>query len=107
MYLSQLILSCIVSALSQSLVSSANFNRLLVTFVSRSFMYIVNNSRSSTDPCGTPLVTFAHSEYIPLTPTLLVLPPNKFSNQSANFPPILASLIFYINLSCGTLSNAF
>ena len=43
----------------QSLVSSANLDILLTIFVSWSFIYIRNNSRPNTLPCGTPDVTGA------------------------------------------------
>src|SRR2546425_12273125 len=47
-------LSSAVSTLPHNLVSSANFNKLLLTVVSKSFIYTVNSIGPKMDPCGTP-----------------------------------------------------
>ena len=51
-------------ALWQSLVSSANFDILLMMLLSRSLMYMRNSSGPSTLPCGTPDITGVQSLWI-------------------------------------------
>ena len=63
-----------------SLLSSVNFNSLLVTHSSRSLMYNQNKIGPSADPCGTPLKTFQF-ETSPSTTTLCLLSVNHCSVQ--------------------------
>ncbi len=51
-------------------VSSANFPIKLFNPMSMSFMYIMNSTGPRTEPYGTPLVTGAQSEAVPLITTL-------------------------------------
>src|SRR3989442_8712627 len=103
----ELIRSSMDPTLPHNLESSANFSTLFFTLSSKSLINIVNNNGPSIEPCGTPLVTSAQSEYSPFTLPLCLLPSNQFSIQSVNLPIIPASLTFSISISCGTLSNAF
>ena len=72
----------------KSLVSSANFNILLVTPSSRSLMYIKNKIGPSTDPCGTPLKTGFQFETSPSTTTLCLLSVSHCSIQFIILIPI-------------------
>ena len=91
----------------KSLVSSANFNILLVTPSSRSLMYIKNKIGPSTDHCGTPLKTGFQFETSPSTTTLCLLSVSHCSIQFIILIPIPWDFNLSISLWCGTLSNAF
>ena len=56
--------------LSDSIVSSAKRKKLsFLEMLGRSLIYIRNNRGSSTEPCGTPHVTYLVSEFTPLIKT--------------------------------------
>jgi len=65
--------------LPKSLVSSANFKTWFTITLSRSLMNIKNSTGPSTDPWGTPLRTFCHEDWRPLTHTLCFLLVSQFS----------------------------
>ena len=59
-----------------------------------------------TEPCGTPLITGAQSEYIPSHAMRCFLSLKNFSTQVFTGPVIPYFSSFWISLWCGTLSNA-
>ena len=59
-----------------------------------------------TEPCGTPLITGAQSEYIPSYTTRCFLSFKNVSIQMFTGPVIPYLSSFWISLWCGTLSNA-
>ena len=83
-------------ALCQSLVSSANLDTFLAMFVSRSLMYIKNNSRSNILPSGTPGVTSAQLLYDWLMHARWRCPDNQFRIHLAASPWMPCALTFVI-----------
>src|SRR5215469_5019306 len=69
-------------------VSSANFEILLIMFVSRSLIYTINRMGPRTDPWGTPLVTSDQFEDSPFMTTRCCLFFNQFLIQVKRFPLI-------------------
>jgi len=59
-----------------------------------------------TDPCETPLVTYAHGDPKHSTQTFCCLPLNQFSIQLPTKPRIPCARTLCINLTYGTLSKA-
>ena len=88
-------------------VSSADFNTLLVMSSSKSLIYIKNQIRPNTDPCGTPLNNDFQFETSPLSTTLCLLSISHFSIQLIIPFPMPRAFSLSSNLWCGTLSKAF
>src|SRR5215469_4442856 len=68
------------------LVSSANFEILLIMSVSKSLIYIINRMGPRTDPWGTPLVTPDQFEDSPFMTTRCCLSFNQILIQVKRFP---------------------
>ncbi len=69
-------------------VASANFEMKLFSPTSMPFMYIMKKTGPTTEPSGTPLVTDAQSETVPLMTTLCFLLLRQFLIQLWTFPLI-------------------
>ena len=71
------------------------------------FMYFKSRIGPSTDPCGTPLMTGAHSKKLLLNTTLCFLSVKNEVIHSRVFPLIPYLEIVFSSLLLGTLSKAF
>ena len=71
------------------------------------FMYFKNRIGPSTDPCGTPLMTGAHSEKLSLNTTLCFLSVKNEVIHSRVFPLIPYLEIVFTSFLWGTLSKVF
>ena len=100
-------LSDSVWTVDETLVSSAYIVHHDSRISGRSLIKITNSTGPSTLPCGTPLVTFDQSEYIPFTDTLCCLPMRKSLIQFRTLFLIPYDSILAISLWCGTESKAF
>src|SRR5215470_17168286 len=67
-------------------VSSANFEILLIMFVSKSLIYTIKRMGPRTDPWGTPLVTSDQFEDSQFMTTRCCLSFNQFLIQAKRFP---------------------
>ena len=95
------------TTLLQILLSSANCHTLdIIPSSIISLMNIKNNNGPRTESWGTPLITFAHLDNLPLIFNLCLLPPSQFFIHLVKCPSIPCASSFLSNLACGTLSNA-
>ena len=87
-------------------VSSANSFALENRSPDKSFIYIKNNNGPKMEPCGTPALTFRHSNVCPLRRTLYFLSLKTLDKWSKRLPDIPFCDNLKRRPSCPTLSKA-